>query len=153
MPGRASHGARINRSTSYNPSGAATATPAATVIGSTHRRQASGARSDMSIPVASATSPGTTLCHTGTSGGRLAKAFSTIKGTAEMATSITTVPLTVGVKIRRNDANRHVTTTCSSMDATSRLASRPGPPLASASVEIAMNGTLKFVTTRPPRPR
>ena len=39
------------------------------------------------------------------------------------------------------------------MDATSRLASSPGPPLANANVEIAMNGTLKLVTTRPPRPR
>ena len=78
---------------------------------------------------------------------------STKNGTAETATSMMMIPLTVGVNIRLSDARRETRTNCSSVDAMTRVASRPGPPSASANTDIASSGTFKFVTTSPPEPR
>ena len=64
-----------------------------------------------------------------------------------------TTPLTVGVKIRRREARRNVKTNCTSVDATTKLASKLGPPACNAKAHTAKNGTLKFVTISRPAPR
>ena len=68
------------------------------------------------------------------------------------ATSIITVPVTAGVKIRRREASRIVSTTCSSVETTTRLASKLGPPICNANALTARNGTLKLATIRRPEP-
>ena len=72
-------------------------------------------------------------------------------GTAETATSITTTPLTVGVNIRRREARRRVKTNCNRVEATSRLASRPGPPAWRARAHTARKGDVEVGDDEPPR--
>lgn len=75
------------------------------------------------------------------------------KGTEDTATSITTTPLTVWVKMRRRDASRRVRRDWTSVDATVKVASKPGPPTCSARAETARKGTLKLETMRRPDPK
>ena len=76
-----------------------------------------------------------------------------MKGIAEIATSMTTTPLTVCVKILRREARRRVKTDWSRVEATTKLANKPGPPTWSAKAQTAKKGTLKFATMRRPEPK
>ena len=149
--GRLTHCASITRPMSYRPIGAATATPDTSVSGKVHRRRPGEPFSVTSAPTARAAIPGIRKRSSDTPAGAITVRL-TMNGTAETATSMMIVPLTVGVNSLRNDASRIVIRSCRTVETITRLASRPGPPVASASVVTARNGTLKFVTTRRPDP-
>ena len=52
--------------------------------------------------------------------------------------SISTVPATLGVRIRRNRESRAASANWNSAETTTRVASMAGPPLAIAATQIAM---------------
>ena len=107
---------------------------------------------DISTPAISATIPGARKSSVEPSSGGMTVLLM-MNGTAETATNITTTPLTVGVNIRRSEARRNVSTDCTRVETTTKLANKPGPPTWSAKAQTAKNGTLKFATTRLPEPK
>ena len=97
---------------------------------------ASAARGAPSVPV-----PGGTSVRRPKTTGR------TVAGT-----SMFTVPTMVGVSSRRNSASRRETTMVTSADATTRVASRDGPPSARAAAHTPMKATAGPIVSTYPAP-
>ena len=149
--GKLSQGAAVTSLVSYSPMGTATARPAATVSGKVQRRTTGEDCKAPQRPTPSATMPGTRMRGDVSNDWPMVR--STINGTAETATNMMTMPLTVGVNTRRSEARRTISRNWRRVEATTKLANRLGPPFSSANTEIANSGILKFVTTRRPDPR
>ena len=156
MPGQARggkpiHDAPATWSGAWRPSGAASTEPAATPIMGAHRRSVAPPFSEttlmtMIVPSAVAAAP-MAVAPGGVSARRPKMTGSTVAGA-----SMFTVPTMVGVSSRLNTASRMEIASGTTDDTATRLASKEGPPSASALMQTGMNATGGPIASTCPAP-
>ena len=140
LPGRPNQAASSSGVQSSIPVAAATALPARTPKSGAHRRVAPRAKRDTRVMVAKAAkatsgppmAPGSTPAGTPAS-------RSVVMGNTLTASSMITVPPTVGVIRRRNSDSRAENRNCTSDEMITSVASSGRPPAATAAIETPMN--------------
>ncbi len=140
VPGKPNQAASSTGVAFSIPAGATAAVPTMMPISGAHRRLAPRAKRDtrvMAAKAAKATSgplmvPGSTPA--GTPANR-----SVVMGNTLTASSMTTVPPTVGVISRRKNDSRAENRNWMSDEATTRVPTRDSPPTATATVDTPMN--------------